>query len=182
MKISNTKRLLAAAVAAVLMLGMSLAIAEDASPLSLEDAKAIALERARFDEAAVFMTKLAEDREDGRRVFEIEFIVDGKEYEFDIDAEAGGIIKESTETVSSRKSEVVAGQLLTMSEAKEKALARVGVAADQAVFTEIEFDYDDSRAEYEMRFTVDGQTYKVELDAETGEITKHEMKSSSGKK
>lgn len=182
MKIKNMKRWLAATVAAVLMLGMSLALAEDASGLTLEGAKAIALEKARFDEAAVFMTKLAEDREDGRRVFEIEFIVDGMEYEFDIDAETGNIIKESTETVSSRKSEAVAGQLLTMSEAKEKALARAGVAADQVVFTEIEFDYDDGRAEYEMRFTADGKTHKVELHAETGEITKYEMKPSSGKK
>lgn len=182
MKTTNMKRWLAATVAAVLMLGMSLALAEDASPLTLEDAKAIALKKAQFDEAAVFMTKLAEGREDGRRVFEIEFIVEGKEYEFDIDAETGDIIKESTETVSSRKSEAVAGQLLTMSEAKEKALARAGVAADQAVFTEIEFDYDDGRAEYEMRFTADGQTHTVELDAGTGEIIRYAMKSSSSKK
>lgn len=181
MKTKNRKRWLAAMVAVAVMLSMSLALAENASPLTLEDAKAIALGKARFDEAAVFMTKLAEDRDDGRRVFEIEFIVNGREYEFDIDTQTGDIIKESTETVSGPKSEAVAGQLLTMSEAKEKALARADVAADQAVFSEIEFDYDDGRAEYEMRFTANGQTHTVELDAMTGEITKYEMKSSSGK-
>ena len=39
----------------------------------------------------VTFVKCRLDEEDGRTVFEMEFVVDGKEYEFDIDAATGAI-------------------------------------------------------------------------------------------
>lgn len=175
------KGLLAMAVVAALMLGMVWACAAETA-LTLEDALAAALARARLDAADVFVTQLSEDEEDGRRVFEVEFIAGGKEYEFDVDASTGEVIKESTETASGRKGDMEVRLYLAMDAAKEKALSEASVTPGDAVFTEIEFDFDDGRAEYELTFTAGGQTYQVELDAQTGQVLKYEMWSGSGKK
>lgn len=172
----HMKRIVKAIVAVMLLLGMTSAIGAETGALTLADAKAIGLERAQLDVADVFMTQLSQDRDDGRQVFEVAFIADGREYEYDIDADTGEIIKESTETLSADEREIDTSLYLSMEEAGEKALAHAGVAAEQATFTEMEFDFDDGRAEYELRFTAEGQTYEVELDAQTGEVMKYEMK------
>lgn len=157
--------------------------AETANPaLTMEDAKAIALKEAQAEENAVFMTLLKVDREDGRREFEIEFIYNGVEYEYDIDAETGEVRKVSTETASGRKSEVDKSQYLTMDEVKEKALAHAGIAAEEATFVEIEFDFDDGRAEYDVEFTAGGMVYELELDAASGEVLKYEMETDRTKR
>ena len=61
-------------------------IAEDA-------AKGIALAQAGFKAEDVTFKKVELDRDDGRLVYEIEFVNGGMEYEFDIDAANGKIVK-----------------------------------------------------------------------------------------
>lgn len=56
-------------------------------------AQAIALQRAGFDASQVTFTKVKLDKEDGKKVYEIEFIKDNKEYEFTINAKTGKIME-----------------------------------------------------------------------------------------
>lgn len=142
--------------------------------MTLDGAKVIALQHAQLGEDVVTITKMAIDRDDGRWEYEIEFIADGLEHAYEIDAETGEVLKSSTEKVGAKWSGIEGGQYLTLEEAKEKALAAVGVTAEQATFTEIQFDFDDRRAEYELEFTVGDTEYQVDLDAATGEILKQE--------
>ena len=68
------------------------------APISLEEAKAIALERAgkRADEVTFGKAKL--ERDDGVWSYEIEFFVPGvMEYEYEIDAETGAVLEEDVE-------------------------------------------------------------------------------------
>ena len=68
------------------------------APISVEDAKAIALERAgkRADEVTFGKAKL--ERDDGVWSYEIEFFVPGvMEYEYEIDAETGAVLEEDVE-------------------------------------------------------------------------------------
>lgn len=58
-----------------------------------EAAKAAALAHAGLSEAQVSRMKCELDREDGRVVYEIEFKCDGMEYEYEIDASSGSVIK-----------------------------------------------------------------------------------------
>ena len=58
-----------------------------------EAAKAAALAHAGFSEAQVSRMKCELDREDGRVVYEIEFKCDGMEYEYEIDASSGSVLK-----------------------------------------------------------------------------------------
>lgn len=67
--------------------------------------------------------------------------------------------------------------LLTTEQAKAKALAHAGVAAEEAIFTKEKLDKDDGRQEYEFEFCVGNQKYDYEIDAKTGDILSHEIKS-----
>ena len=58
-----------------------------------ETAKAAALAHAGLSEAQVSRMKCELDREDGRVVYEIEFKCDGMEYEYEIDASSGSVLK-----------------------------------------------------------------------------------------
>ena len=58
-----------------------------------EAAKAAALAHAGLSESQVSRMKCGLDREDGRVVYEIEFKCDGMEYEYEIDASSGSVIK-----------------------------------------------------------------------------------------
>ena len=58
-----------------------------------ESAKAIALSHAGLEESAIRLLKLELDYEDGRMVYEVEFIGDTTEYEYEIDATTGDIVK-----------------------------------------------------------------------------------------
>ncbi|MBQ4611797.1 MAG: PepSY domain-containing protein, partial [Clostridia bacterium] len=58
-----------------------------------EAAKAAALAHAGLSEAQVSKVKCELDREDGRVVYEVEFKFDGLEYEYEIDAAAGAVVK-----------------------------------------------------------------------------------------
>ena len=56
-------------------------------------AEAAALAHAGLSEAQVSRMKCELDREDGRVVYEIEFKLDGLEYEYEIDASSGAVLK-----------------------------------------------------------------------------------------
>ena len=62
--------------------------------LTEEEALASALEHAKLKKDQIeFLKKVELDYEHGRKIYEIEFYFNGFEYEFDIDAETGKILK-----------------------------------------------------------------------------------------
>ena len=63
------------------------------------------------------------------------------------------------------------GQKLTLEQAKQIALDRVGVKEAEAVFTKAHLDRDDGRLVYEIEFHVGNIEYDMDVDAYTGAIT-----------
>ena len=62
--------------------------------ITQEEALAKALEKAGLKKEQLdFIKKVEPDFEHGRQIFEISFYKDGFEYEFDIDAETGSVLK-----------------------------------------------------------------------------------------
>ena len=62
--------------------------------ISQDEALANALARAKLSEEEVdFVKKIEMDYEHGRRIYEVEFYKDGFEYNFDIDAMTGKVLK-----------------------------------------------------------------------------------------
>ena len=72
---------------------------ESAASITLEEAKAIALEDAGLSESDVTFTKTANDTDDGVAVYDIEFTTDSKEYEYEIRTLDGKIIERSIEAI-----------------------------------------------------------------------------------
>ena len=86
--------------AMVLALIMVLALASGAfaiSRLTKEEAKQIALKKAGVTEAEATFTKARLDYDDGREEYEFEFFAGNTEYEVDVDANSGRVVKFETE-------------------------------------------------------------------------------------
>lgn len=67
--------------------------ANETNYIGVEKAKSIALEHASLSENDVVFTKTNLEYDDGIRVYEIEFIYNHREYDYEIDAKTGNIIK-----------------------------------------------------------------------------------------
>jgi len=76
-------------VAAMVMMMGACALAENR--ITEDAAKKIALERAGMTADQVRFTRAHLDNDDGRLEWEIEFVADGMEYEFDIDAQTAAV-------------------------------------------------------------------------------------------
>ncbi len=61
--------------------------------LTADEAFAKALEHAGLKKDQVSLMKLEKDREHGAKVYEIKFYQGGMEYEYDVNAETGAIMK-----------------------------------------------------------------------------------------
>ena len=119
------------------------------------------------------------DRENGRMVYEGEIYYNGQEYEFDIDAVTGDIVKWKVDGVSNNSgyvnNNVNNSQTITMEKAKTIALAQVP-GANQSHFGKIDLDYDHGRAVYEIEIFYNNSKYEFDIDASTGEIIGTEVK------
>lgn len=67
--------------------------------ITMEEAKEIALKKAGLQESDGSWKKEKKDREDGRMVYELEFVSGKTEYEFEIDTEKGTILDYDVESV-----------------------------------------------------------------------------------
>ena len=143
--------------------------------ISEQQAKDIALKEAQGGQ----ITKFKLDRENGRMVYEGEIYHNGWEYEFDIDAVTGAIVKWKVDGVSNNSgyvnNNVNNSQTITMEKAKSIALAQVP-GANQSHFGKIDLDYDHGRAVYEIEIFYNNSKYEFDIDASTGEIIGTEVK------
>lgn len=72
---------------------------QDNEIIDVEAAKFAALTDAGFEASQVQFTKQSLDTDDGIQKYEIEFTVDGYEYEYDINAQTGAVIEKSKELI-----------------------------------------------------------------------------------
>ena len=87
------KKLIAGLVAIMILVCGCTAAFADQKSLTREEAIQVALDRVCLKEEAVTFTKIELDRDDGRQIWEIEFISAGVEYDFDIDARTGNVLE-----------------------------------------------------------------------------------------
>lgn len=172
--------------------------ASDSAYIGVEAAKSAAFAHAGLDAAQVTMGEVDFDYEDGRMVYELEFYANGAEYEYDIDASTGAVVKFSqeggrTQTSSSAGSGGASGNVSSgsgsgtaQSEAggtaadigREAALAaalnHAEVSQDQVYDLEVKREYDDGRLEYEIEFKTGGWEYEYTISAADGTILDYE--------
>jgi len=64
----------------------------------------------------------------------------------------------------------LAANEITEDAAKEIALQRAGMTADQVRFTKAHLDKDDGRLEWEIEFVAGGMEYEFDIDAQTAVV------------
>ena len=127
--------------------------------ITREEAKNIALEHAKATDVTNFKIELDDNS------YEIEFIYNNKEYEYDISL-TGEILEYS---IDSNYTDYNQSAVISREEAKEIALNHAGV--NNA--TNIEIELDDN--EYKVEFKVGRQEYEYEINATTGKIISYEI-------
>ena len=114
------------------------------------------------------------DTDDGRAIYKGEAVLDGREYEFEIDASTSAFLKWDADDVDDGRqggSSTSAGQTaLDEDGARALVLARI----PGATIVEFERDSDDGRTIYKGEAVLDGWEYDFEIDAASGEFIKWE--------
>ena len=172
--------------------------ASDSAYIGVEAAKSAAFAHAGLDATQVTMGEVDFDYEDGRMVYELEFYANGAEYEYDIDASTGAVVKSSqeggrTQAGSSTGSGGASGNVpsgagsgtaqseaggtaadIGSEAALAAALSHAGVSQDQVYDLEVKREYDDGRLEYEIEFKTGGWEYEYTINAVDGTILDYE--------
>ena len=148
--------------------------------VTIEEAREIALAAVDIPAAEVVFSPGQLDRERGKLHWEIEFRADGWEYDFEIDATTGQVLRwekefdpEKPQNPQPPATEPVSAGI-TREEAKAIALAHAGLTADQVRGLKAEKDKEDGRLVYEVEFKQGRVEYEYEIHAETGAVLKWE--------
>lgn len=143
-----------------------------AAEITEERAKAIALENAGIEEENITFIRAEQDREDGKTIFEVEFLTKGnEEYDYQILAENGEILGIEYEKKAPATSQGKKGNEITLEQAEEIALKQAGQTAESVTFIKRKADIDDGRLIYEVEFyNSNYQKYEYEIEGKSGEI------------
>lgn len=151
------------------------------SYISEAQAKNAAISHAGVSANAVTEYESELDREHGMMVYEIEFKCEGFEYEYEIDASTGAIVKNQKEQdddyvppQSGSQSSGGNGSYIGEARAKEIAFSHAGVSGDAVYEYEAELDDDDGKMIYEIEFETGSYEYEYEIDAISGSVLKYE--------
>lgn len=152
-----------------------------------EAAKEAALSHAAISADSVTYSNAWLDYDDGRpEHYEVEFIVDGVEYQYEIDLYSGAVLAcemEHQDSPNGSHHENSSGHHnaanpaadIGIEAAKEAALSHAGLAASQVSKLEVDYDYDDGLAVYEVEFKCNGYEYEYKIDAATGTVLEYEI-------
>lgn len=140
--------------------------------ISLEDAKNIAFNDAKVNSKDVLNLEVDYDYDNGVMVYDIEFICNNNEYDYEIEAKTGKIVEREIEGKKVNTS--TSKTYLSKDEIKEIVLNKTKVS-DYYDY-EIEFEFKSGKAIYDVEFETKVKEYDIELDAVSGSIIKYETK------
>lgn len=143
-----------------------------------------ALNHADVSKSAVTEYEVELDRDDNKAVYEIEFKTGEAEYDYEIDAYTGKVLKFESENRDVKKTSGNAAtpipskssdSYIGKEKAKDIVFKHAAVDAAKVKDLEIELDKDDGRAAYEIDFKVGNTEYDYKVDAVTGDILSSEV-------
>ena len=175
------KRIAITTAAALGLLVFATTINAFGAEISQDKAKEIALEHAKVAENSLIFDKVEKDYEDRRLVYEVEFVTnDGMEYDYEIDAYTGKVLSFDYDAEHYRpgtgNGNQNSGSYIGEAEAKRIALAQVPGATENNV-RRVKLDWDDGRAEYEVKIVVGMLEYEFEINAVNGAILSQDVDS-----
>jgi uncharacterized membrane protein YkoI len=155
--------------------------ASDTAYIGEATAKQVALTHAGVGESEAERLHTELDYDDGAMIYEVEFRYDNREYEYEINASDGAIVKYGHETgenddVRESESGVTPSQsgddFIGEDRAVEIAVTHSGVTPDGRI--KVELDKDDGLYVYEVEFKVGDIEYDYEVNAVTGGVVSWE--------
>ena len=148
--------------------------------ITLEQAKETALKHAGLKADAVTFVKAEQDYENGKLVYEVEFVTNdgGKvvEYDYEIDAATGSVVSydyDAENYVSAKGATTVSVDEVT---AKQTVLNKVPGATAATIY-EWKLDFDDGRWEYDGKIVYNLMEYDFTVDASSGAVTEWDVES-----
>ncbi len=145
---------------------------QDKNHIGIEKAKEIALENAKIKKADAVFKKAYYDSDDLVAHYDIKFVANGYEYEYEINAANGAILEKDIEKepVREQVSQVPEKELISKEKAKEIALSHAKVDSAKVKAVKVELDRDDLIAHYEVEFVEGKYEYEYEINAESGKV------------
>ncbi len=144
-------------------------------------AKEIALQHAGVSANETQILFVKQDWDDGIPVYEVEFYQGNKEYDYTIHAIDGSIIDfdyDAEQQIPQTQPQAPApqqNQYIGEAKAKQIALSKAGLSANNVSGMMVKFDYDDGYAVYELEFRQGATEYECDVDAVNGTVLKFEM-------
>ncbi len=131
-----------------------------------EQARQAALAHAGVSSADATFTKTELDQDNGRTVYELEFYTGGTEYEYEVDAFTGAVLKSEQQGGHGG----AGSSTISAAQAENIALQHAGLTAGQVTERKVELDEDDGALYYKVEFKQGGMEYEYEIDAVSGAI------------
>lgn len=153
--------------------------------IGVEAAKTAALKHAGFTASQVTFLDAEYDYDDGRMIYEVEFHVNGTEYDYDIDALTGAVVKyqsekSGTNTSGSSSSSANTSAYIGESAAKTAALNHAGVKESSTKYCNAWLEWDDGRPEcYEVEFMVNNTRYEYKIALTSATVLESEQETYS---
>lgn len=152
-----------------------------ASYISEEQAKNAALSHAGVSANAITAYESDLDREHGIMVYDIDFKCEGFEYDYEIDAATGSVLKNQKERdddyipaqSGGSQTSGESGSYIGEASAKEIAFTHAGVAANTVYEYESDLDDEHGKMIYEIEFKAGNYEYEYEIDAVSGSVLKY---------
>ena len=161
--------------------------------IDIAKAREIAVKDAGLVEDKVTFSKCYLDYDDKKPSFDIEFIDDTYEYDYEVDAITSEIIQSSRElkdnstppstqdvssspqestqdTQTDKNPDIATSSDIGVEKAKQIALDHAGINASDATIKEAKKDIDNGITEYEIEFYAGNYEYDYSIDAESGKI------------
>lgn len=157
--------------------------ASQSAYIGLEAAKEAALKHAGVSASDATFVEAEYDYDDGRMVYEVEFHVKGTEYDYEIDAQTGEVVKYKTEQngTNTGSSSANTSSFIGESAAKAAALSHAGVSESSTKYCNAWLEYDDGRAEcYEVEFMAGNTRYEYKIALTSATVLESERESYGG--
>ena len=154
--------------------------ASESGYIGKEKAQQIALTDANVSNPE--MAKVEMDYDDGVMIYEVEFYKNQVEYDYEINATTGAIVKKGKDNEHSTQSSSQSGQQNQttsssgnqISQEQAKSIAKNHAGVSTVSQEKIHLDFDDGIYKYEYEFVSGNYKYDYEINASTSHIIKNE--------
>ena len=145
-----------------------------------DKAKQAALAHAGVEESAITHYEIELDMELGVMVYDVEFDADGIEYDYDISAENGSVVKydnkrdDDSPKADSSSGGFSASLVIGEDQAKQAAYTHAGITEADVLHVKAKIDREHGVVVYEIEFRTATHEYDYDINATTGEVGKYE--------